>query len=712
MARQTALERQIYEFGPFRLNATGRELLRGDRLVPLPPKVLDTLVLLIENRGQLVEKDELLRSIWPDTYVEQNSLMHNISVLRKVLGDAPDGKSYIETAPRRGYRFVGTVRIAGNEAVDGEPGRARPSRPVIAVAAGLLIVLVAGVAISMKPAVIPPFEITPLTSYPGTEAYPTFSPDGRQVAFSWNGEKQDQFDIYVKTLGVDSPRRLTSDLETECHLAWSADGAWIAFNHCGSTEPGAPAGQVGLYVIPSSGGPKRRIAYVYEGGNPFGRTFTWAPSSKALISAKALGGSADTGLVLLSIETTAELRRLTSPERGNWDDHPAVSPDGRTLAFVRWRAHGISDIYLLSLDKGLVAHAEPRRLTFKNDFIRNLLWTNDGVDLLYAAGNEGTGGVWRVRARPGATPIKVPALTGAVDLALSSQGKLAYALREWDFDIWRAGLDANVSPRTPAALIASTFTDAEPRYSPDGKSIAFISNRSGAMEIWRSKADGTAATQATSLRGEAGSPNWSPDGAEIAFDCRLEGNVDVYVSSVADGKIRRLTTDPGVHTTPSWSRDGRWIYFASKRTGRLEVWRAPSHGGGAMQVTKSGGFFASESADGKYLFYAKTGDFPAALWRKSLETGEEEQIIDSMRDWSAFAVFADGIYFIPNREPAAKFPRFQVDFYDLSNRSIRAVAEVDKWSGVGFAISPDRRWVLFAPSETHGGDLMLVENFR
>ena len=97
-------ENQIYEFGQFRLDASGRVLLRDDRIVPLPPKVLDTLVILIENHGQLVEKEKLRRAIWPDTYVDDNSLMHNISVLRKTLGGAPDGKPYIETAPRRGYR--------------------------------------------------------------------------------------------------------------------------------------------------------------------------------------------------------------------------------------------------------------------------------------------------------------------------------------------------------------------------------------------------------------------------------------------------------------------------------------------------------------------------------------------------------------------------------------------------------------------------------
>src|SRR5690349_3998993 len=100
-----ASERRVYEFGPFRLDIGSRVLVRGGKIVALPPKVLDTLVVLVESNGQLVEKDKLIASIWPDTYVDSNSLMHNISVLRKALGHSPEGPFYIETVPRRGYRF-------------------------------------------------------------------------------------------------------------------------------------------------------------------------------------------------------------------------------------------------------------------------------------------------------------------------------------------------------------------------------------------------------------------------------------------------------------------------------------------------------------------------------------------------------------------------------------------------------------------------------
>ena len=98
---------QLYEFGPFRLEPAERKLMRGTEMVTLTPKAFDTLLLLVRNSGHLLEKDDLISTLWPDTFVEEGSLSNNIFLLRKVLGEDP---AFIETVPKRGYRFVGAVR--------------------------------------------------------------------------------------------------------------------------------------------------------------------------------------------------------------------------------------------------------------------------------------------------------------------------------------------------------------------------------------------------------------------------------------------------------------------------------------------------------------------------------------------------------------------------------------------------------------------------
>ncbi|MGH9905296.1 MAG: winged helix-turn-helix domain-containing protein, partial [Pyrinomonadaceae bacterium] len=109
-------ERHFYEFGPFRLDAAERVLLRGPDLVPLTPKVFDILLALVERGGHIVEKDDLMKRVWPDSFVEEGNLTQNVSLLRKALGETPGGPQFIETVSRRGYRFVATIREGDVEA--------------------------------------------------------------------------------------------------------------------------------------------------------------------------------------------------------------------------------------------------------------------------------------------------------------------------------------------------------------------------------------------------------------------------------------------------------------------------------------------------------------------------------------------------------------------------------------------------------------------
>src|SRR5262245_11307214 len=126
MAKSNRL-RAMYEFGPFRVDAAERLILRNGEAVPVTPKAFETLLFLLCNHGRLVEKEELLKAVWPDTFVEEGVLAVNVSALRKALGDDETGRGYVETVPRRGYRFVGVVREAN--AADSTESAVKEVRP-------------------------------------------------------------------------------------------------------------------------------------------------------------------------------------------------------------------------------------------------------------------------------------------------------------------------------------------------------------------------------------------------------------------------------------------------------------------------------------------------------------------------------------------------------------------------------------------------------
>ncbi len=195
-------------------------------------------------------------------------------------------------------------------------------------------------------------------------------------------------------------------------------------------------------------------------------------------------------------------------------------------------------------------------------------------------------------------------------------------------------------------VVGSSYLQQLPQYSPDGRKIAFQSDRSGGWGLWTCDADGENCQQLMSFRGfTGGSPRWSADGRWLTFDSRAEGKSQIYVISADGGLQRRITAGNAENIIPSWSHDGRWIYFSSDRSGQWRVWKAPSKGGEAVQVTNTDSQAAFESVDGKYLYFNSElrGN---ALFRVPADGGEEKQVAAELSWWGNFGVTKNGVYFL------------------------------------------------------------------
>jgi Tol biopolymer transport system component/predicted Ser/Thr protein kinase len=552
---------------------------------------------------------------------------------------------------------------------------------------------------SKKPQAAP--EVVPLTSYAGYEDAPSFSPDGNQVAFCWDGEKQDNADIYVKLVGAANAVRLTKDPAGDVNPAFSPDGRSIGFVRVSKEHSS-------FIVIPAIGGPERIIGEV-----PDLLSFAWLPNSNWVVV---------NGLRLLSTES-GETRSLTSPANKSFlDTDPSVSPDGRTVAFTRFNRFDDQGIYLLQLTEDLKPKGEPKRLTSMKGLGFQPAWTPNGQDIIFTSTAIGrTLSLWRVPVyRAGQEEPLAFAQQNAYHPAVSGKGnRLAYAeggAETVDTDIWQLTLSGPANAAgPPARLIASTRADSAPQYSPDGKHIAFESFRSGLQGIWVCDADGSNFVDVFLQAGSnSGTPHWSPDGQRIAFDSNLQGNFDIYVIRSNGGKPIRLTNDPAFEVGPSWSRDSKWIYFASAKSGRLETWKVPSSGGGAVQVTRNGGEVAQESPDGRSLYYAKLDmRNGGGLWKMPVNGGEESQVLPSVAN-RAFALVDEGIYFIPE---AGTEGRSSIQFLSFSTGKVKQVAMMSALAFEGLSVSPDGRFVLFTQlngplQRNSSSDLMLVENFR
>jgi Tol biopolymer transport system component len=564
-----------------------------------------------------------------------------------------------------------------------------------------------------------PLRALPLTTLPGVHRYPSFSPDGNHVAFTWAGPKQNTAHIYVQQIGAGSPLRLTTGPNDDYSPVWSPDGRWIAFLR---RQP--EGGKSELRLIPPLGGPEHKLAEVRPQLPLIPVSLAWCPDSQCMVVTDTTGDEKPDALFVISLET-GEKSQLTHPPPGAADSSPAVSPDGSWLVFRRNIAPYNGELYRLPLGRdrasgasaapaGLAAAGELRKLTTTMGNADHPAWMPDGREILFSA----KGSLWRLVVageKRESTPARLPFVgeDGIMPVASRPQPgrspRLVYVRSFADLNIWRvetsaAGARAS-SP--PVVSIASTRREFMPEFSPDGRRVAFISDRSGEAEIWLADPDGSNAIQLTFVGANTGCPRWSPNGELIAFHSNPAGQGQAYVIPSAGGKPRNVTSPPSNGRFPSFSRDGQWIYFTSQGAGGLHIWKVPTIGGSAVEVSKNDGSVALESSDGGYIYYAETIDRPSALWRLAVSGGVPVKVLEGVI-LGNFAVLDRGIYYID--QPSGET---RLQYFDMAaGRSTTVAGNLGNMILTSLTASADGRAILFARVDSSVDDLMLVENFR
>jgi DNA-binding winged helix-turn-helix (wHTH) protein len=325
---------QVYRFGDLEVDVTARRVLRNGTPVPLTPKSFELLQVLVENRERALSKSELLAAVWPDAQVEEGNVPFQISVLRKALG--PESGQWIETLPRHGYRFsapAGMNPAVMDPAV--EPGQ-QPSPgfvlPYGRQLAAAVVVVAAGVFWARSRSIeLPPATPLPITTLAGDELTPSLSPDGKDVAFVWNGDSLVNWDVYVKRAGVEEPLRFTSAEQTDFSPDWSPNGRQIAFARQLDSLT------IDILLKPWPDGPERKVAQAHACvalGAPLQKILGWHPDGEHLVVSGVIQAR-HCGLSVLSTVTGAVTSLTEPPLPSVSDSAPAVSRDGRTLAFMR-----------------------------------------------------------------------------------------------------------------------------------------------------------------------------------------------------------------------------------------------------------------------------------------------------------------------------------------------------------------------------------------
>lgn len=553
------------------------------------------------------------------------------------------------------------------------------------------------------------YNPVPLVTEQGDANAPSFSPDGRRVAYVWNGPAKDNFDIYIKDIASHAVTRATTDPAIEFSPVWSPDGRQIAFCREG------PHGQSAVYVMASTGGAQTKIADLNGVSSPNSRDLSWSPDGRWLVVAATpkLANSQQGGLYAINV-ASGIARQITFPRGEEADVFPSFSFSGDRLAFTRDAGRGISANLIVEWNSDLLSKSNPtpvlRNAAFKGYFCGYPVWTPDDTKILFSSNRGGQYRFWAVSA--GGSEARMLGSLGAdIDMpAISKQGQLAYVRNLSHWGIWKIDLQALQSGMhtVPALAIASTQQEDSPKVSPDGHKLLFMSNRSGFNEVWQSNLDGSDAVPITSLGTiGVGSPVWSPDGKRIAFDSRISGKPDIYVLD-AEGRGRPLQVTSGLaaNVVPSWSTDGRFLYFSSSRSGADNLWRTAVNGGAAEQITKGGGFGAVPSPDGEFLYYMKERAQVSDLWRVNLKNEQESFVAPGVIE-RGFAPTNEGCYFFHRN--ARGLPVLS-EYNSRSGRS-RDLMRLSRSIQLNPGLSPDGHTLYYGQVDQSGHDLMMVNNF-
>lgn len=551
-------------------------------------------------------------------------------------------------------------------------------------------------------------RVTRITTYEGDESEPTLSPDGARVAFSWNGEKGDNRDIYVTQIGGQTPLRVTRDPAEDDYPAWSPDGKQIAFLRRRAAR------RWDIHVVSASGGEERKLHETRFNADHLGDShplLAWSPDGHQIVFT---GASEDqegrTVLSVLSLETgLVRALDLGGVHEDIGESSPAISPDGRWLAFRRYTGPNNGELMVQRLRPGIEVEGAPIAVSGSRPNPASPSWSPDNKRLIFADHRR----LFEWELGGAARPIYVTSayLGGLTASWPAGRLRVVVASRGDDYDIWSLPVDpaAHKVAGRPVRRAPSSASDNSPRFSPDGRYFAFISNRGGSEEVWLANSDGTNVRQLSRLGAYiSGFPRWSPDSKHIAFHARTPNEPQIYVVDPDAGAPRQITNSPLGFVGPSWMMDGQHLLAWQVVNGQGQVFRIRVADGHAEQLFE--GCVPVPTPDGKRILYAKTAE-PGIFARESAgdpARNPEERLADDFEMGNGGMLpVPNGIYYL-SFSPQGRPRAFR--YFDYRVRRANDIAPAPPVLEFGLTVSPDERELLYsATNNASGDDLVLLE---
>ncbi len=651
----------VYEFDNFRLDAADRRLLREGEPVTLSSKAFDLLLVLVENSGRLVEKEELYQRVWADQIVEESNLTVQMSAIRKALGESRQQQQYISTVTGRGYRFVAGVTglIEDHEVVietqtlsrtvieteeedtnDGDNKAApqffrRPEEQAL---------LPDGSANNQNDSgmLAPPAKtLSKDTAVPQRGLVVLLASALAVVLVAIGAAWLYQSRNRSKT-SASSPamtlRRFTTHGGVPFRVAISPDGKslvyWQRINKKESLWLGeietntsvllndhqdlkfdnlvfAPDGGSIYFNVRGGGRPQTMLGRMSVLGGAITEllpgvvgTVTFGPGGKQMAFLQREGAAKQTSIIIADSADGQNQRKLISEQpEGFSSDSLSWSPDGKTIAFSSYNKSGQQEVLSVNVNDGSVG---PLANRVWSDVVR-LAWLPDSTGLVVSA-SENVGErmrqLWFVSI-PGGDARRI---TNDLNvflqsrMSVSNDGKVAVLQGHINSDIW-------IAPHGDVKQASRVLQGVAPRYegidglawTPDGR-LLYTVYVGDSEVIWSINSDGTDLKQLTPGRSNTSDSNMcaTADGRYVVFQSNRSRGVEIWRVN-ADGSDLKQLTSGGNNSHPALSPDGRWVVYTASRDGKATLARIPIDGGEPIQVSDTPSNYSQVSPDGRYI---------------------------------------------------------------------------------------------------------------
>jgi Tol biopolymer transport system component/DNA-binding winged helix-turn-helix (wHTH) protein len=584
---------ESYVFGPFRISVGERVLRREDQIVPLAPKCFDTLLVLARHAGNVVEKERLMRAVWPDSFVEESNLAQNIFTLRKTLGETPEGARYIQTIPKRGYRLVipstkadSAIRLPEGASLPVSPPAAkrRISLSIAAIiAVGLALIAARGVW-SSGGGSLPDVRLTPLI-VANNLAYAMISPDGKHIAYVANDTEGQS--LWVRqTAAVGAGARLAGPLPGHFWgVRYSPGEEYLYYVFEDRLHPVGGA----LFRIPTQGGEAQKLIVGIAGAPSF------SPDGRRLVFKRY--ESNDRGYLLMATALGTESRIIAASSASYAFYNYQWAADGKSIYYVEGTRSSDGSAWSIF---DLPATEGPAKLVMapRAKPLRSVNWLNRSEILALIPDEDSEiSQIWRLRAGGPARRLTNGITAYAMISATADSRTILANSTETQDSIWIAsapGMVRKEAVRIP--LPAGSYND--PVWTPDGRIVY-----AGQSNLWLATADGLERKPLIPEKVIAAEPVVSADGRSIVFVLRRQGSMNLWRTGTDGSGLRQVTTGRfDLH--PALSPDGRWVAYASNVLGHWALWKAPFDGAGSpLKLVDSLRASPVISPDGKLLAY-------------------------------------------------------------------------------------------------------------